>query len=62
MGKYPVRKYEGLEIDKEALAKELRGKPMRGLDYHDDRPYLELADAIISTMPTWLKRSEDNGR
>ena len=46
------------EIDREALAKELRGKPMRGLDYHDDRPYLELADCIISTMPTWLKRSE----
>ena len=44
------------EIDREALINELIRIGF------GDYPANALADCIISTMPTWLKRSEDNGR
>ncbi len=45
------------EIDREALAKVI----IRWIGYNPELSVEErknLADAIISTMPTWLKRSE----
>ena len=50
-----MEKYEGFEIDREALAKILwkyfHQDPTDSFEFE--------AAEIISTMPTWLKRIED---
>jgi len=47
------------EIDREALINEIR--VFRNGTYPEFSS-IQFADHIISTMPTWLKRGEDNGR
>jgi hypothetical protein len=60
-----MEKYEGFEIDREALAKILMNIMYSGHQrweylHEDQRQQFEFEAAeIISTMPTWLKRIED---
>ena len=51
------------EIDREALAKTLYDKichsmSWENVDYATYTMYIEFADHLISTMPTWLKPTE----
>ena len=51
------------EIDREALAKVIYSlmdftTKWEDVGYEEKQVYLSEADTIISTMPTWLKRSE----
>ena len=52
-----MEKYEGFEIDREALVKTL-GKMILFTKMPYDRIADEDIDYFISTMPTWLKRIE----
>lgn len=58
MEKYPVRKYEGLEIDREALADKIMEINFESYGFSHEEVAYKTADKIISTMPTWLKRIE----
>jgi len=62
-----MEKYEGLEIDKEALAiiifndktnSNLTIDEWHKYDFTFKKRYLKEADKFISTMPTWLKPTE----
>jgi len=53
-----MEKYEGFEIDREALARVIF-KKVFNIDGSLTMKDADLiSQAIISTMPTWLKRSE----
>ena len=55
------------EIDREALAKALYNKichamSWENVDYATHTMYIEFADHLISTMPTWLKSIESGSK